>query len=64
MLRFLFTFRNQRKDRIFTGRWFGKKKPYIRTFLTPFAKELKEFGDSGKHLFRLISEQVHFFTFL
>ena len=56
-------FRYQRKYRIFAGLWFDKRKPYIRTFLTPFAKELKEFGDSGKYLLHLISEQVHFFDF-
>ena len=53
MLMFLFTFRYQRKYRIFAGLWFGEKKPEIRTFLTLFAKELKEFGDSGKYLLHL-----------
>ena len=51
---FPFSFWYQRKYRIFTGPWFGKKKPDIRTFLTPFAKDLKEFRDIGKDLHHLI----------
>ncbi|XP_066925533.1 uncharacterized protein [Clytia hemisphaerica] len=42
--------RYRRKYRLFAGLWFSDKKPDFKTFLKPFAEELKEFGTAGKSI--------------
>ena len=50
VLKYFFSFRFRRSNRIFAGLWFGKGKPHFPTFLRPFSLSLRELYHKGNML--------------
>ena len=44
---YYFIYRFHRKNRLFGGLWFGKKKPHFQTFMQPFATSLRDLFHKG-----------------